>query len=554
MSFVIQNMTGQPDDEVYVLTFGKNSGGDAGYLDIDTMTGKGTFTVASSTTESESFSVLYSDLPVLDAHSRYIQIPQPFESARMYFSIKYPLILAIGVDSMTGDPTIVDPDSSTPQDPNTNTLYDKVEYTYNPDPGSPIKTNLFINPTAVDFFSLPISIRVSDPIPSGQVPLSGLNFARSDVNAHIQEVFNRFDLTSDKIWSDLYINFLEDPDNANSEVIATLRVSSPNKSTKFPLDYLDNSQTYGFSYVDNIWNFYMESGNQLRINAIEIASKFGPGAGTPDYYKFTGTVIDANTMQYVNDTNDYTWNMQKPVGDKSTQPFFGGAGFMDDGEANDTPGAIIVRQFTSAFAVGIMPRSFSGENFMDADFFKSQIPNYYTNNPGWGLAGSENGPFYDLYSKSIHSLGNQIYTFAYDDELSQDGTLTGNTESPQDSFPIVTLYTVDNEIPDPFDDPTTDYTVKFMTAANNPVGYRQGTSDPFTTVSPGQVVSPITSNATDVFQLELKNPQTSNTEIITVYLKYKVVIPGATNFATALGTTIVKTGDKEFTVTTPGLP
>ncbi len=547
MTVVLQNITGFPDSEVFVMTFGKQSG-KQGYLDIDTMTGVASFTVASETTFSSDFSFPFSDLPSLDSNSRYFQVPQPFESARMYFAIRFPIILQIGKDSMTGDSTIQDPDTANFADPNQNTLYDKLEFTYNAPPALATNANLFINPTAVDFFTLPLTIQVVNPVPSGQ-DTAGLPFKRSDIYAYMQEVFDRFDVTSDKVWNDLYINFVEDPFKPNSKIITTLRVSAPAKSSLFPLDYLDNFSRFGFSYVDNIWNFYQKPGNQLRINALEIKTVFGPG--TPDeFYFFTGTAVSDNLMRYVNDTGDFTWEMKKPTGTASTKPFFGGAGFMDSGEANGTPGAIIVRQFTSAFDVGILPETFSGNNFMDKAYFESQKSRYYTPNANWGLAGTENGPFYDLYSKSIHTLGKEIYTFAFDDELGQDGTQTGNTEIPQDSFPVVVLYSIDNPIPDPFDDPTTDYTVTFSFAMDNPVSYRQGTAGAFIPATINTPVPNLTSNATTPLQIKIINAQTSMDEILTVYLKYSLVIPGSTNFAAAFGTQIEQTSAKGFTITT----
>lgn len=552
----VTNTTGQPDSNVYILVKGLNGNGQQSYLNI--FQGIGTPAPVNYSTFSTTYSYQLSSLPGTN-NNRFFYIQDPFISGRVYFSINYPLLLAIATDSATGQPTIVDPSNFSLNDPNYYTLYDKFEFTYNPPaPGA----NLYINPTAVDFFSLPISLQMVNPI-AGSLSASGFNISRNTVLTGAQSVVTTNDLTSSQVWSNLFLPYYLNPNSGSPTLSTYLRITSPasatgpgsttvNPSHAFPDDYLSNAATYGFDYIGNAWNFY-NTGNQLNIDASEIAIFFGPGPSSPlfpSYYQFSGTVNGSNEFVFTNNLappNNYTWTMQMPT---TAYPFFAGAGFTDDGEANNTPGAIIVRQITSAFDVGLFPENFTAGNFMNQAYFEANKSSYFTNNPQWGVPGATNGPFYDLYSKSLHSFGLPIYTFAYDDELGQDGTLIGNVEQLQSSI-MVTLPAVDTPIPDPYNDSTV-YTVLFQYAANNPVQYRNGTSGAFISPVNFSTVPNISSNSTNPLQLMLLD-NTGAEQVLTVYLEYGIVQPNVPNFSLASGVVITNTGPNTVTIQTPGL-
>lgn len=121
------NSSGQPDSSVYILIKGQDASANQHYLQIS-RNGIGSFVTLSNKTMSASYSYKFSSLPYYNS-TKYVYIPQPFISGRIYFSLNQPLILALGVDSTTGKTTIEDPSPFALNDVNYYTLYDKVELT-----------------------------------------------------------------------------------------------------------------------------------------------------------------------------------------------------------------------------------------------------------------------------------------------------------------------------------------------------------------------------------------------------------------------------------------
>lgn len=140
-----------------------------------------------------------------------------------------------------------------------------------------------MNPTAVDFFCLPLSINMQNPY--GTLNQSGLTESRSTIINGSQNRFTQYAPNTITEWKNLQLNFngsLTQPNQSNvllrlvSPSIATAPGSSSvNPNQIFPTDYLSNATTYGFNYINSIWTFYAQPGNQLRIDASEIASVFG---------------------------------------------------------------------------------------------------------------------------------------------------------------------------------------------------------------------------------------------------------------------------------------
>lgn len=562
----IANNSGQPDSNVYLVVKGVNGSSQDCYLAIGL--GIGAYVPVGTTTLSTTYSYPLSSLPGTTGQ-RFFYVPNPFTSARAYFSVNYPLLLQIQPDATTGILTIDDPSSFSLSDPNYYTLYDKFEFTYDlptPAPGA----NLFVNPTAVDFFSLPINLQMNNSV--GSITNSGLTSSRNTILTGSQTTFTTYDMTSANVWNNLFLPFYVDPYAGSPSLITYLRLASPatatapgsttvNPDQAFPNDYLSNAATYGFDYINDgtpnsVWGFYSVPGNQLNIDTTELAGIFGPGVDSPlypDYYYLTGTINGSNQFFFTNNLpapNTYTWFMNEP---NTAYPFFSGGNFDDAGEANGTPGAVIVRQITSAFDVGLLPNTFASGTFMNQTYFLNNMASYYTSNPNWGPVAAVNGPFYDLYSKALHGFGDLIYTFAYDDELGQDGTLTGNVEALQSSLSVV-LGTVDTPIPDPFDDPLL-YTVTFQYAVTNPVQYRNGTNGAWIAPANGSTVSNIASTSSNPFQLMLMDA-TGTQQILTVFLKYNVVIPQVPNFELSSGVVITHTAptpETYVTIQTPSM-
>ena len=177
-------------------------------------------------------------------------------SGRIYVSMKYPLKLYIDA-SNPGDLAIIDPDGFKTRDSNYYTIYDKFEFSYD-------SNGLFINPTAVDFFAMPI--RISAPKSTSDFTASGLTDARSDILKGVGDIFSKF--SSDKSsaeWSKLFLKFDES---------SVLRMMAPGKAMKdtgpgsnptFASDYLANATKFGINYIDSVWDYYKTRVEELKL-------------------------------------------------------------------------------------------------------------------------------------------------------------------------------------------------------------------------------------------------------------------------------------------------
>jgi hypothetical protein len=261
---------------------------------------------------------------------------------------------------------------------------------------------------------------------------------------------------------------------------ALLRLISPGKAILpgnnnvpyFDNSYLKNMGTYGFDYIDAVNTYYLT--HTLKIDCAELTGVFAMSGGSG--YILTGQmIVDVNGnyfFHFDNGAGGYSFDLQMPT---DSFPFFAGAGESFDA-ANNTPPAIIVRQLTSAFDVGLLP-ALDGIVLNKAYFDLNKL-SYYTNNILLTGAGSTQ-PWYDLYSKALHTVPtgvppfDLIYTFAYDDALGQDGTLHDpKTTAPSPSALVVTLGDMtETNIPNPFLDLHT-YTVTALIGEGSVVYYK----------------------------------------------------------------------------------
>ncbi len=181
------------------------------------------------------------------------------------------------------------------------------------------------------------------------------------------------------------------------------------------------------------------------------------GNGSPDNYLFFGTVNSNNDFVFTNKAGTYTEVIAKP---RTSIPFFAGAQESFDAP-NNTPRAIIVRELTSSFEVGLLPAP-SGI-ILSKKYFVSNRSRFYTTNPLLPDEAKSTGPWYDLYSQALHKAAKKspVYTFAYDDALAQDGTLhDSNGKKP--SLVQITIGNLSGiEIPKPEKDSNL-YQVKFI--------------------------------------------------------------------------------------------
>ncbi len=507
---IINNSDIASDERVYVIIKGINPATEKDCLLSFDEQGWGSCIDVVLDTKSEDYSISLSDLPQKNGvYSIYLP---KVSSGRIYFSLGYPMDLQINLDEAAFK--IVDPDGFKPRDPNYYTLYDKVEFTYT-DEGT------WMNPTAVDFFSLPIRIEQSGSV--SEVTASGLSLSRDQILGQLHEVVNSYDSTENKIWNKLFLNYTD-----RYGQTTMLRFMAPGKAMiqgiegtdPFDRHYLQNNEKYEFNYIDFLWTYYME--NTILVDCSELKNFIAL-----DDYIFSGQVKGENFV-FHNQTATYSVVLPKP--DHST-PWFAGAIAPFNAE-NDTPKAIIVRELTSAFDVGLLPAE--DGVMLNKKYFVEQKENYFNDNIL--LPKTQQGPWYDLYSKALHSFGEKepIYAFAYDDALGQDGTLIDYNAKDLSTALIIIGDMSGTAIPNLYDDDTT-YTVTVNIGEGSIVTFKGKTIEHREKIT--DVKMP--------FQVILNGNEAN------IYFNPQMVRP---NFKEADGIVINDQGDGNIEVTFPGLP
>lgn len=466
----------------------------------------------------------------------YIDIPE-LNSGRCYFSIQHKVDMPIVVAAPPGPPWgISEPDPFNPSDVNYYTLFDKFEFTYTP--GS-----MLANPTAVDFFSLPIYLEMPGGNPSDRAGFASDavrdNIISSGPNS-LQGTFTSStassNLATQTAWNGLFLPF-SDP---SVSCTTTLRIMSPGKASvtnaatinpthNFPSDYLSNAATYGYDYLNDatsgIWRYYATGGGGGSLFETTTAAPtpvcgsgiFGgvvTGTGIPsDDFVFTCTSSGVNQWKIYNQPS-------------SCRPFYAGTDFNSDSTDNGTVGAIIEKIFTSAFEIGLLPYTNTvGTPLNKVAFMAIQSgPGYYNNNPAWA---PNTGPWYDLYSKALHHAqttlgtgGTNFYTFAYDDELNQDGTNT-MTVVPGSYMNVILGSLAGTCIPNPYNQPSNSYFVRFDFNPCCPVYYHNEPINPghFDPVLPGQLVGGVVCTSAAPLQVKLCG------QCVNIYIAYRIVSP-----------------------------
>ena len=187
----INNAKITDNDSTYIIAKATNTDDKQCLVKIEN--GVGVCEAVTAQTDSASYSYKLSNLPKNSDGNPEFNLTQ-MHSGRIYVSMKYPLKLYIDA-SNPGDLAIIDPDGFKTRDSNYYTIYDKFEFSYD-------SNGLFINPTAVDFFAMPI--RISAPKSTSDFTASGLTDARSDILKGVGDIFSKFSLDkSSAEWSKL---------------------------------------------------------------------------------------------------------------------------------------------------------------------------------------------------------------------------------------------------------------------------------------------------------------------------------------------------------------
>lgn len=425
-----------------------------------------------------------------------LKIP-PVESGRIYFSVGVPMELPVNA----ADNKIIDADGFLPRDTNYYTLYDKIEFSYvvNTHSNGDVTGGSWVNPTAVDNFSLPL--RIEQPGAASHMKAAGLTGSRVEIFSALQSEVKDNDTTDTQEWQKLFLEFKDEEFTTPLRFMATGKAMISGIANTNPFDeyYLSNGRNndYDFNYVDETWKYYET--NTLKIDASEIQAFFKLNS-----YLFTGHV-EGDTFIFTNEDGSYVERIEKPA---NSVPFFAGANGTFDHQ-NNTPKAVIVKNLTSAFTVGLLPAP--NGTLLNTEYLKSQKDQgkYYTANPF--LGNPTQGPWYDLYGKALHIFGDEqpIYTFAYDDVLAQDGTL--HDPNVNNISPVtVTLGDMSGtQIPEPFKDDST-YTIT--------VGLNDTYSE---VIYQGRKLK----NGETLYNVAMPFTVTADGNVANIYIKYPMVKP-----------------------------
>ncbi len=357
-------------------------------------------------TDSRKYTYRLDSLQGYDSSTNSITLLIPNTiSGRCMVSLNYKLYMPPVLSGNNINWVFQDPSVSNISDVNYDIIYDKFEFTYNK------KNVMYIDPTAVDFFSIPISLSSSSAGSSGPSP----NAKRDSLLKIVTRTLHN---TPANKWDALIIK--------DSGTI--LRITAPNLAPSFDTSYLTQTS---FNYIDTLIKYYQS--HILRINCAEldvvgdeVFDKYGDTvspAMDPGAYLFTSSYITNGLWIFTNSPKTGS-----PIIDTINMNIANSNNFFGPGTSpfitpNTTVISIIVKNITAAFTVSLLPAPDS--MLLDSAYLSSSSYPYYQTdtllNPPLGT-----GPWYNLYTQALHKAIPQIYAFAYDDVLGQSGTLVSS--------------------------------------------------------------------------------------------------------------------------------
>lgn len=411
LPIVLVNHSTLPDDQVYVVLTGANQiSQDQAFVKISPSTGIGKLVLATSGDNALNYSLKLSQLPI-GSTGRVIYLPHII-GGEIWISMQYPLNMPVNGNS------IVQPNFLSSSDPNYYTNYDiyEVAFTSNSTP------NIAADATAVSFHSLSLLGYISTP--SSVNNTSGLTQSRSTVMNHVTSTFAGAPNATE--WNKLFLK--------NGSTI--LRVLSPGKGASaniFDQNYLDNAAAYGYSYLSNIWTS-SNPGSFYRTNSLVLTIP----NGSLDTY--TGVINNDNTITFTGQKYGYTVVFAAPTTTAPTTTFnilSGKTLVQSDNSPNQADGVQLYKLFEEAIIAGLVPTA----NTLSNSYLLANQSNYYNINSNLSGTGQSTGPWYDLYSKALHSLGD-IYTFAFDEPLWPQVQITSNTLVPNKTYMSITIESI----------------------------------------------------------------------------------------------------------------
>lgn len=406
LPIVLVNHSSLPDSDIQVLITGNEVGNPVNQVFVDfDPSGVGTLVVANPGDNATNYSKPLSAFPTTTS-GRVIYLPY-IDSALIFFSLYNPLNMPVNPVH-----SIAQPNFTNPLDPNYNTIYDIFEFVY-----LPTATQISADATAVSFFSLPLYGYISTPDSNAN---TGLYQPRNYIMNQAAALFGSVPASAQ--WSNLFLT------NGPS----TLRLLSPGKamtaaSPLFDINYLDNSGAYGFSFIDDVWtsltSFYRTNPLVIQIPNGEI---------------YTGTINVDNTISFVSSPNAYSVVFSAPTTIAApyttTEIIFAGLPLYITDTSPSGDGVQVSKLFEEAIIAGLVPTTTTLSN----PFLTANQPNFYTINSNLPPAGQTSGPWYDVYSKALHSLG-FIYTFAFDEPLWPEVQISSSAFTPNQTYMGITI-------------------------------------------------------------------------------------------------------------------
>ncbi len=403
LPILLTNTTGKPDADVYLVITGQNTAKDIGVIDI--VGGVGSFVVGVSGTTLDAYVFPFTSLPA-SGSNRLIYLPEII-SSRFWFSIDNPLKMSFNTPA-GGGVGLVEPNFTDPNDPNFNFIFDKAELNFQII-GLPT-VSIFANATAVDFFSMPIFIYLNSPDVPSTSNHTGLTYSRAGAMNYVEEVLNFPNEPERDQWSNLVIRDSGGTPlriaSTQNGISAPKDPSNPSLGQIFDPNYLDNSGTYGLSFINEIWestiSFYRR--NQLTM------------VGFNSGETYIGTVQDDNSIVLNSTSSSKTVTFNPPVtgtGDPTKTTTFlitGGKPLF----TTDTTGVGDATQLSKLFEEYIITGLVPTTDTLSVPALISKQADYYKINPNLSSNGQMSGPWYDVYSIGLHNLG-LIYSYAFDD-------------------------------------------------------------------------------------------------------------------------------------------
>jgi hypothetical protein len=388
--FTYTNQSGQEDGSVFVQVVGVNPHtGAQCFIQYDTQGHPSYFDVHGEI-DSRNYGYPLSMFPkAAQGDGCTFYLPQ-LDGARLYTSIDKKIIFLVNQNEK-GEWTISAPNPLNPTDPNRNILWDKIEFAVNPQA-------VFINPTAVDNFSLPLHCEEIGK--DGTKQSGGITASRKVVFNTIENAFvqagNPWPLLMSRVPSLVYSPMY----GAATGV--------------FPKDFFVTS-----GWMEAFKEVFSKSA--LLIDAEE-SLPINQGGGV-----WKGLIdIATNIMTFTREV-DATHPALPSIAitiPVTANELLAGSGPSWNIGASSTLQLVLARDIACAIDTNTLTTT----EPVNQEYFKKNSTLFYKYNAAMPQALQ----FIDHYSQVLHSFGDHhIYTIPYDDELAQSGAAS---YTPQNFF------------------------------------------------------------------------------------------------------------------------